>query len=180
LKQGQDAEVNEIGELCIAGVGLARGYIQNPSLTESKFVHHPVHKDERIYRTGDLARWLPDGNVEYLGREDQQIKIRGVRIELGEIENTIREHPSVADAVVVVQRFSDTITPIVAYVVLKPGVPAQEIKPFLKEKLPDYMIPNRFEMIDAIPLGPNGKADRAALSVPVKPKAASPAQPFRQ
>ncbi len=96
--------IGETGELCIAGVGLARGYLNDPALTAERFIHNPLNPDERIYRTGDLARWLPDGQVEYLGREDQQVKIRGLRIELGEIENTIRDYPGVTDCVAVVKK----------------------------------------------------------------------------
>ena len=103
IKDGQTAPIGEAGELCIAGIGLARGYLNNPSLTAEKFTDNPLSPGERIYRTGDIARWLPDGNVEYLGREDHQVKIRGLRIELGEIENTICEFPGVSDCVVVVE-----------------------------------------------------------------------------
>src|SRR2546430_13426396 len=104
------------GELGIAGVGLARGCLNNPELTNEGFVENPANPGERVYRTGDIARWLPDGNIEYLGREDHQVKIRGLRIELGEIENTIREYPGISDCVAVVKQYSDTIILIVAYV----------------------------------------------------------------
>ena len=110
MNDGQQVGLGEIGELCIAGVGLARGYLNNVDLTREKFVHNPRNPGERLYRTGDYVRWLPDGNVEYLGRGDWQVKIRGVRIELGEIENTIRDSPGVADCVVVVKRYAETLS----------------------------------------------------------------------
>jgi len=159
--------IGEAGELCIAGVGLARGYLNNAALTAEKFTDNPVNPGERIYRTGDIARWLPDGNIEYLGREDHQVKIRGLRIELGEIENTIREYPGISDCVAVVKQYSDTIILIVAYVVCKSDLEMEGLKHFLKQHLPDYMIPNRFERIDAIPVTPSGKADRKALPEPL-------------
>jgi len=166
IKDGQAAPIGEPGELCIAGVGLARGYLNNPGLTAEKFTDNPLRPGERIYRTGDVARWLPDGNVEYLGREDYQVKIRGLRIELGEIENTIREFPGVTDCVVVVKRYSESVILIVAYVVERPGLDLGHLKNHLKERLPDYMVPSSFERIDQIPLTPSGKADRNALPEP--------------
>src|SRR5690606_16011159 len=113
----EQAAIGEAGELFIAGAGLARGYLNNEALTAEKFTDNPVNPGERVYRTGDIARWLPDGNVEYLGREDHQVKIRGLRIELGEIENTIREHSTVSDCVTVVKRYSENVILIVAYLV---------------------------------------------------------------
>jgi amino acid adenylation domain-containing protein len=170
IKDGRPAAIGEAGELCIAGIGLARGYVNNAALTGEKFTDNPVNPGERIYRTGDLARWLPDGNVEYLGREDHQVKIRGLRIELGEIENTIREYPGVVDCVAQVQRHSESVVLIVAYVVWKAGLERDGLKEFLKQRLPDYMVPNRFETIDGIPLTPSGKADRKALPQSVIPE----------
>jgi amino acid adenylation domain-containing protein len=163
LRDGARVPIGETGELCIAGVGLARGYLNNPGLTNEKFTDNPANPGERIYRTGDIARWLPDGNVEYLGRDDQQVKIRGLRIELGEIENAIRGHPGVADAVAVVKRPSEAVAMIVAYIVCRRDVDIAALKQRLKELLPDYMIPNSFERVDAIPLTSSGKADRKAL-----------------
>jgi len=153
--------------LCIAGIGLARGYLNNAALTAEKFTDNPVNPGERIYRTGDVARWLPDGNIEYLGREDHQVKIRGLRIELGEIENTVREYAGITDCVAVVKRYSETVILIIAYVVCKSDLEVEGLKRYLKQHLPDYMIPNRFERIDAIPVTPSGKADRKALPEPV-------------
>jgi acyl-coenzyme A synthetase/AMP-(fatty) acid ligase len=148
-------------------VGLARGYLNNPVLTDEKFIKNPVNPDERIYRTGDIARWLPDGNIEYLGREDHQVKIRGLRIELGEIENTIREYPGITDCIVLVKKYSDSVMLIVAYLVCKSGLEFESLKNYLRKHLPDYMIPNHFQKIDELPLGPNGKADPKALPEPV-------------
>jgi len=167
IKDGQQAPIGEPGELCIAGIGLARGYLNNAALTDEKFTDNPVKPGERIYRTGDVARWLPEGNIEYLGREDHQVKIRGLRIELGEIENTIREYEGITDCVALVKRFSDNIILIVAYVVSKSDLDVEGLKNYLRRFLPDYMIPNRFERIGEMPLTPSGKADRKALPEPL-------------
>ena len=167
IRDGQQVAIGDAGELCIAGIGLARGYLNNAALTDEKFTDNPVNPDERIYRTGDIARWLPEGNIEYLGREDHQVKIRGLRIELGEIENTIREYPGITDCVALVKKYSESIILIIAYVVCKSEFGLEGLKHYLRERLPDYMIPNRFEKIDEIPLTPSGKADRKALPEPV-------------
>jgi D-alanine--poly(phosphoribitol) ligase subunit 1 len=166
IKDGQLAPIGEAGELCLAGVCLARGYLNNPTLTAEKFTDNPACPGERIYRTGDIARWLPDGNVEYLGREDHQVKIRGLRIELGEIENTIREFPGVSDCVVMVKRYSDSVILIVAYLVEKTELDHGSLKEHLKKRLPEYMVPSHFERIEEIPLTPTGKADRKGLPEP--------------
>jgi len=170
LRDGRQVAIGEAGELCIAGIGLARGYLNNAALTDEKFVDNPAKPGERIYRTGDVARWLPDGNIEYLGREDHQVKIRGLRIELGEIENTIREYPGITDCVAVVKKYSETVILIIAYVVCKSDLEVEGLKHYLKKHLPNYMIPHRFERIDQMPLTPSGKADRKALPEPVIPK----------
>lgn len=167
IRGGQQVAIGDTGELCIGGVGLARGYLNDPALTAERFIHNPLNPDERIYRTGDVARWLPDGQVEYLGREDHQVKIRGLRIELGEIENTIRDYPRVTDCVAVIKKYSESVIVIVAYVVCKSPLDVEALKGYLKTHLPDYMIPNRFETIAEIPLTPSGKADRKALPEPV-------------
>jgi acyl-coenzyme A synthetase/AMP-(fatty) acid ligase len=166
IKDRRAAAIGEPGELCLAGIGLARGYLNNPALTAEKFTDNPLVPGERIYRTGDVARWLPDGNVEYLGREDHQVKIRGLRIELGEIENTIREFPDVADCVVVVNRYSESVILIVAYLVERAPLDETLLKNHLRERLPDYMVPSHFERIAEIPLTATGKADRKALPEP--------------
>ncbi len=167
IRDRQQVAIGETGELCIAGIGLARGYLNNTALTDDKFTDNPVNPGERIYRTGDIARWLPDGNVEYLGREDHQVKIRGLRIELGEIENTIRDYPGITDCVALVKKYSENIILIIAYVVCQSDFEVAGLKEYLKKHLPDYMIPNRFEKIGQMPLTPSGKADRSALPEPV-------------
>jgi surfactin family lipopeptide synthetase A len=166
IRGNQQVAIGETGELCIAGVGLARGYLNNPELTAERFTDNPANPGERIYRTGDVARWLPDGNVEYLGREDHQVKIRGLRIELGEIENTIREYPGVVDCVTLVKRYSEAVVLIVAYLVGKTGLDVEALKRHLRERLPEYMVPSHFQFVEAIPLTSSGKADRKALPEP--------------
>jgi len=167
VKDNNLVGIEEEGELCISGIGLARGYINKPDLTNEKFVDNPFLPGKKMYRTGDLAKWLPDGNIEYLGREDYQVKIRGLRIELGEIESTIREFNGVQDCIVVVKKYSENIILIVAYIVWKTNYNLEELKNSLKKYLPDYMIPNHFVELDEIPLLPNGKADRKSLPEPV-------------
>ena len=167
IREGRQVAIGETGELCIAGVGLARGYLNNAALTAEKFSDNPVNPGERIYYTGDVARWMPDGNIEYLGRHDHQVKIRGLRIELGEIENTIRECPGVVDCVAAVKKYSENVILIVAYVVCGAEVDVEDLKRHAQAILPDYMVPHRFETLDHIPLTANGKADRNALPEPV-------------
>lgn len=166
LQDGRQTAIGDPGELCIAGVSLARGYLNNPALTADKFIDNPVRPGERIYRTGDVARWLPDGNVEYLGRKDDQVKIRGLRIELGEIENAIRSFPEVSDCVTVVKRYSETVVLIVAYLVCKPQLDTKQLKQYLKDQLPAFMVPSHFERLEKMPLTASGKADRSALPEP--------------
>jgi aspartate racemase len=155
------------GELHIGGAGLARGYLNRPELTEEKFIRHPFSTDPsaRLYKTGDLARYLSDGNIEYLGRLDHQIKIRGFRIELGEIESMLSQYPSVRENVVVAWEVAPGDKRLVAYCVFAQTPPpaAESLRSFLKEKLPDYMVPSAFVELDALPLTPNGKVDRKAL-----------------
>jgi len=166
LKDGKQMPVGETGELCLAGVGLARGYLNNPQLTAERFIENPAVPGERIYRTGDVARWLPDGNIEYLGREDHQVKIRGLRIELGEIENTIQAFPGIADCVVTTKKYSESIILIVAYIVCKQEIDLEKLKQHLQRYLPAHMVPDHFEKLEQIPLTANGKADRKALPEP--------------
>jgi amino acid adenylation domain-containing protein len=175
MKDGRNLPVGETGELCLAGVGLARGYLNDPDLTRERFTGHPTIPGERIYRTGDLARWLPDGNIEYLGREDHQVKVRGLRIELGEIENTIRKFPGVADCVVVTRKYSESIVLIVAYLVARGEVDLAAVKDHVRRFLPEYMVPAYFQLIAAVPLSSNGKADRSALPEPAfRPNSSHP------
>ncbi|MHC5744028.1 MAG: amino acid adenylation domain-containing protein [Nostoc sp.] len=156
------------GELCIAGAGLARGYLNRPELTAEKFIELDLFgKKERIYKTGDLARWLPDGNLEYLGRIDNQIKIRGFRIELGEIEALLNQHDDVQASVVSAREDTPDDKRLVAYVVPHQHTPTiNELRQLLKAKLPDYMVPNAFVMLEEMPLTANGKVDRRALPTP--------------
>jgi acyl-coenzyme A synthetase/AMP-(fatty) acid ligase len=167
LKDNKQVPVGETGELCIAGVGLARGYLNNATLTNEKFTDNPINPGERIYRTGDIARWLPDGNVEYLGREDQQVKIRGLRIELGEIENQIKTYPGICDSIAVVKKYSQNVILIVAYIVSSAEIEFESLKQYLTRHLPAYMIPNHFQRINQIPVTRSGKADRKALPEPI-------------
>jgi len=167
LRDGRQVAIGEAGELCIAGTGLARGYVNNAALTAEKFTDNPANPGEKIYRTGDIARWLSDGNIEYLGREDHQVKIRGLRIELGEIENTIREYPGVTDCVAAVKKYSESIILITAYTVCRSDLEIDGLRNYVKKHLPDYMVPHHFEKIGEIPLTPSGKADRKALPEPM-------------
>lgn len=150
------------GELCIAGSGLARGYLNNQALTDEKFIRSNFN-DARLYRTGDLVRWLPDGNIEYLGRIDHQVKIRGFRIELGEIENCMNMHSNVEASVVITKKFGHDDIRIVAYYRLKNKAADIDFKACLRAFLPDYMIPSVFIAMDVIPFLSNGKLDINAL-----------------
>ncbi|HEX6291073.1 MAG TPA: amino acid adenylation domain-containing protein [Herpetosiphonaceae bacterium] len=210
-RQLQPRPVGQPGELYVGGAGIARGYLHHPDLTAARFVPHPFAAGERLYRTGDLARWLPEGQIEYLGRIDHQVKIRGFRIELGEIEAVLGQHPAVREAVVVVREDTPPAgghpqKRLVGYVVQEqgnkgtreqknkdagalwawaPGTKNKgtghaepetwnaepetwnvELRTYLKDRLPDYMLPAAFVVLDALPLTPNGKVDRGALPVP--------------
>ncbi|MET8046927.1 amino acid adenylation domain-containing protein [Streptosporangium sp. NPDC005286] len=159
-----------VGELHIGGEGVARGYLGQPDVTADRFVPDPYGPvpGARLYRTGDLARYRPDGTVEFLGRNDAQVKVRGYRIELGEIETHLLAHPAVRDAVVVV-REDDGAKEIVAYLRPHPGqdpVGPGEWRAYLRQNLPDYMVPTAFVTMETFPLTPNGKVDRLALPAP--------------
>ncbi|MGN7354933.1 amino acid adenylation domain-containing protein [Paenibacillus amylolyticus] len=153
------------GELCVAGVGLARGYLNQPGLTAEKFVEHPFAPGERLYRTGDLARWLPDGNMEYLGRIDHQVKIRGFRIEVGEIEEQLLKIDSVQETIVIA-REGKSGQELCAYLVASLPLTLGELRRALAQKLPNYMIPAHFVQLPRMPLTPNDKIDRKALPAP--------------
>jgi amino acid adenylation domain-containing protein len=158
------------GELFIGGDSLARGYRNNPALTAEKFIPHPLTGEPgaRLYRTGDLVRWRPDGILEFLGRVDHQVKIRGHRIEPGEIETVLNQHPSVRESLAAVRDGARGQRQLVAYLIAKRGPrPAfKELADFLRAKLPDYMVPSAFAFLDSWPLTPNGKVDRRALPAP--------------
>ena len=172
---GLPAPIGVAGELCIAGEGVARGYRNRPELTLEKFVslRVPGAGDERVYRTGDLARFRQDGQLEFIGRRDTQVKVRGYRIELGEIETLLAAHEGVGDCVVVVREDSPGDQRLVAYVVMGTGVAksfdAEAARATLRTSLPEYMLPNQFVTLDMLPLTPNGKIDRKALPAPQAP-----------
>jgi amino acid adenylation domain-containing protein/non-ribosomal peptide synthase protein (TIGR01720 family) len=155
--------VGTAGELCISGDSLARGYLNRPELTAEKFVDNPFLPEERMYRTGDLARWLPDGNIEFLGRIDHQVKIRGFRIELGEIETRLLKYASIKEAVVMAREETQDSKYLCAYIVGEKEITVSEIREHLSKELPDYMIPSYFIQLDKMPLTQNGKIDRKAL-----------------
>ena len=156
-----------IGEIYIGGVCLARGYHRQPELTEKRFITIPLcNKQERLYRTGDLARFLPDGNIEFVGRADHQVKIRGFRIELAEIENRLLQHVDITDAVVLGREDKNGIKFLCAYIVSERNITVEELKGYLLERLPNYMIPSYFVRVDKIPLLPNNKIDRLSLPQP--------------
>ena len=157
------------GELMIGGDGLAWGYWNRPALSAERFIPNPfaTQPGERLYRTGDLVRWTPRGEIEFLGRIDHQVKLRGFRIELGEIESTLMRHPRVADAVVLIHRSASGDRQLVAWLSTSaaPSEPLDAtLRAFLRETLPDHMVPARFVVLDAMPLTPNGKIDRKALA----------------
>jgi amino acid adenylation domain-containing protein len=155
--------VGEIGELFIGGDGVARGYWRRPELTAERFVVIPALVPDRVYRTGDLARFLPDGNIDFLGRADYQIKLRGHRIEPGEIEALLEKYPGVRQAVVVLREDREGDKRLVAYLVTEAGDSAAALRAALDAKLPDYMVPSAFVFLDELPLTGNGKIDRKAL-----------------
>ncbi|MBE9049091.1 amino acid adenylation domain-containing protein [Nostocales cyanobacterium LEGE 11386] len=153
------------GQLYIGGVGLARGYWQQDEKTATNFLTHPS-TGERLYRTGDLGRYLPDGTIEFLGREDSQVKIGGYRIELGEIEAVLVQNPAVRAAVVTVVGEAPSDRRLIAYVVLHNIIPANELSHLMREQLPEYMVPSVFIILDTLPLSANGKVDRRSLPQP--------------
>jgi amino acid adenylation domain-containing protein len=162
--------VGVAGELHVGGIGLARGYLNRPELTAIKFIPDPFSEDpnDRLYKTGDLARFLADGNIEFLGRIDHQVKVRGFRIELGEIEARLAEIDDVSDCAVVVGEYQPGDQRLVAYYVTKSGndVPISKLRNYFLAKLPGYMVPQHFVRMNNFPLTPNGKVDRNALPMP--------------
>ncbi|WP_009631986.1 non-ribosomal peptide synthetase [Synechocystis sp. PCC 7509] len=153
--------VGVAGEIYIGGDGLAQGYFNRPELTAQQFIAHPWLKSARLYKTGDFGRYLPDGNLEFIGRKDDLVKLRGFRIELGEVETVINQHPQVKESVVVVKDES-----LVAYIVASVQLKSSQLKEFLQAKLPNYSIPAVFVFLEKLPLTINGKVDRLSLPTP--------------
>jgi tyrocidine synthetase III len=172
-KFDQPMPIGVYGELCVGGDGVARGYLNRPELTAQRFMDS-AHKSDRTYKTGDLARWMPDGNIEFLGRRDGQVKLRGFRVELGEIESLLLEHSQVSEAVVIIRADKSGDKNHCAYVVpatlhkvdYETGIDELHIKEFLTRQLPAYMVPAFIITIPQIPLNVNGKVDRKALPEP--------------
>jgi amino acid adenylation domain-containing protein len=168
---GEPSPIGVSGEICVGGAGVSRGYLRRAGLTAEKFVPDPFSAElgGRLYRTGDRGRWLPDGTVEYLGRVDEQVKVRGFRIEPGEIESVLRAHPAVADAAVIARTVGAGDLRLAAYVVpasAEADVSPAALRAHAAERLPDYMVPAYFVALPALPLTPNGKVDRRALPAP--------------
>ncbi len=167
---GQPVPIGVPGELHIGGAGLARGYLNRPELTTERFIRNPFSDSptERLYKTGDQVRYLPNGNIEYLGRIDDQVKVRGFRIELGEIEAALSQHPSLLSVAVALREDIPGQKSLVAYIVtVQESAPTvSELRDFLKQQLPDYMIPNAFVSLPTLPITPNGKVDRRVLPAP--------------
>ncbi|OIN45837.1 non-ribosomal peptide synthetase [Pseudomonas azotoformans] len=160
--QQRPLPIGVAGELYVGGKGIARGYLKRPDLSAERFLDDPFTQG-RMYRTGDLVRWLPDGNLEYLGRNDDQVKIRGVRIELGEIESALATHPHIQDAVVQAREGQ-----LLAWFVPREAVPIEALRAHLQASLPDYMLPAAYVQLDVLPLTANGKLDRKALPAPTQ------------
>ena len=167
-KKKQLVPVGVAGEIFLSGSGVTRGYLNRAELTAEKFVHDPFRDElnSRVYKTGDLGRWLPDGNIEYLGRIDQQVKVRGYRIELGEIETVLHQSDLVQQAVVLAKKDHSGSDQLVAYVIPGGEFDKQKILAYLKDKLPQYMIPSGWVPLESFPLTPNGKIDKKALPGP--------------
>ncbi|MDZ8110306.1 MAG: amino acid adenylation domain-containing protein [Nostoc sp. DedQUE12a] len=159
----QPTPLGVVGELYIGGDGLAKGYLHRPELTQERFIDNPFIHGTKLYKTGDLVRYLSDGNLEYLGRDDEQIKIRGFRVELGEIAAVITQHPDVQDSVVIAVNDAEENQRLIAYVVTDKQHIATQLLPYLQQKLPNYMLPSAFVVLDALPLTPNGKVDKRSL-----------------
>lgn len=158
--------VGVVGEICISGAGLARGYWQKPALTAERFVDNPYKEGTKMYKTGDLGRWLPDGNIEFTGRKDDQVKIRGYRVEPGEIEATIVKHPDIEAAVVQARNNTGGEKELVAWLVTRKQLSLPDMRIWLGQALPAWMIPAHFVLLEKLPLTLNGKIDKLALPAP--------------
>jgi hypothetical protein len=168
-EQLEPVPIGVAGELHIAGVGLARGYLNRPQLTAEKFIDNPFSAPgSRLYKTGDLVKWLAEGTLEYLGRLDHQVKLRGLRIELGEIESWLQRHPRVRQCAVALREDAEDDQQLVAYYVAlgNQSVAAGELREFLRQGLPQYMVPTAWVALDELPLTSSGKLDRKALPAP--------------
>ncbi|WCT58026.1 amino acid adenylation domain-containing protein [Paenibacillus kyungheensis] len=178
-RNGQLQPFGTVGELCIAGAGLARGYHGLPDMTQAKFVTHPIDSSQRIYKTGDLARWQMDGQIKYIGRRDHQVKIRGYRVELSEIEHVLGSYAGISSPLVVAQKRDTDESYLIAYYLSEKELPVALLREHLTDRLPDYMIPGAFVQLEYYPLLPNGKINRAALPEPNLSRNAM-ITPFRQ
>ncbi|MEI6204384.1 MAG: condensation domain-containing protein, partial [Enhydrobacter sp.] len=165
--------IGAVGELYLGGAGISRGYLNRPELTAERFISNPFASEEdkekgytRLYKTGDLVRWLPDGNIEYIGRNDFQVKIRGFRIELGEIEHALSRHPEINQCAVISHMREGAGSNLVAYYVSEASIEDANLHAYMNEHLPDYMIPSVFIHLSELPLTTNGKLDRKALPEP--------------
>jgi amino acid adenylation domain-containing protein len=167
-RQLQPVPIGVPGELYIGGAGVGRGYLDAPALTQAAFIPNPFHPElsPRLYKTGDRARYLPDGKIEFLGRIDFQVKIRGFRIELGEIEAILSQHPQIQAVTVIDREDKPGNQYLAAYIVSNTELTPSDLRDFLKQQLPDYMVPGAFIFLEKIPLTPNGKVDRKALPIP--------------
>ncbi|WP_413565385.1 amino acid adenylation domain-containing protein [Bacillus sp. 3P20] len=167
--QFQEQPIGVTGEICLAGAGLARGYWNRREETKERFIHHPVTK-ERLYRTGDYGRWTSNGTIEYIGRADEQINIRGYRVELQEIIHAIKTLPGIKDVYLLQHNMGTTAERLIAYIICDQPFFVDEIKSQLSERLPDYMVPSQFIKLDYFPLTENGKIDKIALPKPIQVK----------
>ena len=169
-KNQQLVPIGVPGEMYIGGAGLARGYLNRPDITQERFIAHPFSNQGQLYKSGDLARYLPNGDIEYLGRIDHQVKIRGFRIEIREIEAALIQHPHIRETIVIAREDEPAIKSLVAYVVPKANqiLNISELRGYLQEKLPSYMLPEAFVILKTLPLTPNGKVDHRALPAPDK------------
>ncbi len=156
--------IGTYGEICVAGEQVGRGYLNQPKLTAEKFIDNPFEKNGKLYKTGDIGRWLDNGNIEFLGRNDNQVKIRSKRVELGEIEKTLREYPGIKNLAVVAKTGADGHKYLTAFMVSDEKIRKSDLKKYATKKLNDYMIPKSFVQINELPLTANGKVDRKSLS----------------